>query len=313
MIRLYTVSFILILLSSCGKDKDIFIQQSNQIYIDQLFSELVLPSQTYTFFGDNPTVNYLTEEGILLSIDPSKILKSDGNQSLGQNTLSVEVLNESKEVFFNQLSTEVDGHLFNPEVALRFTFTDSEGNLLQTKNGAVKCYIPGQFDDSAHITLYRHAMTNWEESSEQSILRIGNFEVENSEATIWSGFGYTFYAESDTWYTVTSEWSQATVGNNQLCIESSYDYTDTRVFLVNKMNNTAVLVSYSTIMNQFCESWTSRLDENRYMLYVVSAYNESDYGLSILDIQDLTDKNEISLPADGEKLDKETMLSLLSE
>jgi len=313
MIRLYTCCFILFILASCGQDSDIFIQQSNQISIDQLFEELTEPGQTHSFYGDNASVHFITEEGILITIDPSKLLSSDNTQSMGEHTISVEVLNESKEVFFHQLSTEIDGSLFNPEVIIQFSITDDKGDKIQVSEGAVKCYIPAQFDDSSNIGLYRDQLDGWQEYSEQSTLDVGDFIIENSEATIWSDFGYTFYAEPEVWYTVTSVRAQTAVSSSQLCVESVYNYTDTRMYLVNTVNNSAVIVSYSTLLDQFCESWMSYLEENRYMLYVVSAYNEIEYGLAIVDITDLTDSNEINLPFDGKKLDKETMLSLLSE
>jgi len=313
MIRLIPFTFLLLLLASCGQNSDIFIEQSNQVYIDELFDALVESGQTYTYYGDSSSANFITEEGILVVIDLSKVQDEEGNLYMGQQRFTVEVLDSAKEIFYNQLSTEANGSLFSPLATLKYTIRDESGTQLKVLRDAVKYYVPGQFDDSSRVELYRQQSEIWGEISEESSLSIGDFEIQNSEAMIWSDFGYTFYAEPDRWYTVTTVKSLPDAESQQLCIESDYDYTDTRMYLVNTTNNAAVLVSYSTILDQFCESWIGVLDENKYKLYVISAYDEVQYGLTVMDVSDLRDNNQISLPPDGQVLDKEEMLELLSE
>ncbi len=314
MIRLYTLSFIFILICSCGQDSDIFIEQSNQKYIDQLFEELEVPGQTFTYYGDNTSVNFITEEQIGITIQLDGIKDAEGNQYMGQQTLTVQILDSARELFHNQLSSEVNGYLFSPVVTLNYTITDDQGRQLSVSPNAVKCYVPGEFDDSAVVNIYSKKQSDiWTDASGRSGLRIGEFEIYNSEATVWSGFGYTFDAMPEMWYTVTAENSLPNVKSQQLCIESAYDYTDTRVYLVNTVNNSAVQVSYSTIMEQFCDDWKSGLDHTDYHLYLISAYNEQEYGLVNLEINNLGEDNELNLPTNGKILDKLEMLQLLRE
>lgn len=318
MMQRYTLYIALLLFTvttiSCGVDSDVFIPLDRQADIDRLFDDLKSSGEQFTAnLSDSNLMTFVTTDGIISRINVQSILQLEDISPESDFTISIFHLDNGKEVFRNDIVTTIDKNGLGLASALRYEIYINGNKLEEVPLQTVEFILPSTFDDglSAHLSRYDDA--SWSDVTETSRLASGNFEILIDDATIWSDFGYSLYAEPNQWYGFSMENLDPVSRNYSVCVEGDFDFSDSRVYLVGDTTGEVIRLRYSTITEKFCQEWYSVIEERSFTMYAFQSVDGQLFNVNVSNLSISEGRLEVDLFNDLDQIEKESLIALLKQ
>ncbi len=312
--RNFIILFLLLLLFSCGKDIDTFRPLANIEQLNSLFEELQDPAEV-KHYANNASAITLNFDNVSVRVLPNSFVFEDGTPCFDSVSIALKTMTSSRQLFYEQLNTEINNELFHVNEAYHLAFTSDGQEVYLSDDTNVKLYIPQLKENTLSTTLYytpNKREINWSDLTSTKAMISGDYVVQDIEGVNWTGFGYEITITNSGWYAVIDD-SRPIQSKDEVsfCInkESEFDFTNALVYLIPQTGKGCKVIPYNTFVDQFCDTWVVNREEEDYRVLLLSIEDDETYHIYSTQINLSED---VTIEASGEYVDRETILGLLS-